>query len=191
MEVFEITKSGSRKLASRSELVSFKKGQPVKEKIGRDGKGFNLIEFNESFRFPEKGFYHPLISPDDKWLIYLHEPSQRGASQRNVNLMWKQLFYSGVGNSEKKLVPLFPANEKHEIEDVGYYLEWSSDGKILALSARIDNDERIVLVDFSGTNPRPLESFKGKKKPFQCTDNFLLYIDEYGNLMKKIPNKIQ
>ena len=189
MEAFEITRSGSRKLVSRSELVSFRKGQPVKETIGRNGKGFKSIEVNESFRFPEKGFYHPHLSPDDKWLIYRHEPSQRGASQRNVDLMWKQLFYSGVGNSEKNLVPLLSTNEKHEVEDVGYYLEWSPDGKILALSARIDNHDHIVLVDFSGTNPRPLESFKGGKKPFQWTDNFLLYIDEYGNLMKKFPNK--
>lgn len=189
METFEITKSGSRKLANRSELVSFKKGQPVKEKIGKDRKDLKLIETNESFRFPEKGFYHPHLSPDDKWLIYRKKSSQRGVSQRNADTMWKQLFYSGLGNFEEKLIPLFPANEKHELEDVGYYTEWSPDGKILALSAKTDDNDRIVLVDFSGANPRPLESFKAGKKPFQWAGNFLLYIDEYGNLMKTFPNK--
>ena len=184
METFEITKSGDRKLVSRSELVSFKKGQPVKEKIGKDGKGFKLIEANESFRFPEKGFYHPLLSPEDRWLIY-----RKKSSQRDADTMWKQLFYNRLGNLEEKLVPLFPRNERHELEDVGVYVEWSPDGKILALSAKVNGHDRIALVDFSGTNPQPLESLKAEKIPFQWAGNFLLYVDDGGHLVKKFPDK--
>ncbi len=184
METFEITKSGDKKLVSRSELVSFKEGQPVKEKIGKDGKGFKLIEANESFRFPEKGFYHPMLSPDDRWLIY-----RKKSSQRDADTMWKQLFYNRLGNFEEKLVPLFPGNEKHELEEVGVYMEWSPDGKILALSAKVDDHDRIVLVDFSGTNPRALEPFKAEKKPFQWAGSFLLYVDDGGHLVKKFPDK--
>ena len=189
METFEITKSGGRKLVSRSELVSFKQGQPLKGEMRKEDKGFKLIEVNESFRFPEKGFYHPSLSPDDKWLIYHYQSFHRDGSKRSLDMVWTQLFYSEVANPEKRLVPLSLPNEKHEFENVGDHVEWSADGKMLALSARIDGRDRIVLVDFAGTTPRFLESFKAEKKPFQWADGFLLYIDEHGNLMKKFSNK--
>ncbi len=189
METFEITKSGGRKLVSRSELVSFRQGRAVKGEIGKEEKRFKLTEVNESFRFPEKGFYHPSLSPDDKWLIYHHPSFQRDASKRSLDTMWKQLFYSEVANPERRLVPLSLPDEKHEFENVGGHAEWSADGKTLALSARMDGRDHIVLVDFSGATPRFLESFKAEKRPFQWADGFLLYIDEHGSLMKKFPAK--
>jgi len=188
METFETTQSGSRKLVSRSELISFKQGQAVKGEVRKEEKGSKLIEVNESFRFPEKGFYHPSLSPDDKWLIYHHQSLQSGP-KKSLGMIWKQLFYSEVANPEKRLVPLSFPDEKHEFENVGGHVEWSPDGKKLALSARMDGRDHIVLVDFSGATPTFLESFKAEKKSFQWADGFLLYIDEYGNLMKKFPNK--
>ncbi len=189
METFETTKSGSRTLVSRSELISFKQGQAVKTEVRKEKKRFKLVEANESFRFPERGFYHPSLSPDERWLIYRHQSLQRDAVKTNTDGTWKQLFYSGVASAEKRLVPLSLPDGKHEFGDVGERVEWSRDGKTLALSARMDDSDQIVLVDFSEAAPRFLETFKGQKKPFQWADGFLLYIDERGNLMKKFPKK--
>lgn len=189
METFEITKSGSRNLVSRSELVSFKQGRAPKGETKKEEKGPKLIEATESFRFPEKGFYHPSLSPDEKWLIYHHQSFPRNGSKRRPEGTWKQLFYSNLANPEKRHVPLSPPEEKHDFENVGDQVEWSTDGKKLALSARMDGRDRIVLVDFSGKTPRFLECFKAERKSFQWADGFLLYLDEQGSLMKKFPNK--
>ncbi len=189
METFEVNKSGVRTLVSRSELLSFKQGQAVKEEMRTEEKGFKSVEVNESFRFPERGFYHPSLSPDEKWLIYHHQSPHRDASKTSAGAMWKQLFYSEVANPEKRLVPLSFSDEKHEFGNVGERVEWSRDGKTLALSARIDNNGQIVLVDFSGPAPRFLETFKAQEKPFQWVNGFLLYIGEHGHLMKKLPKR--
>jgi hypothetical protein len=163
-----------------------------KEKSREEKQKLKLIDSHESFRYPRKGFYHPLLSPDDRWLIYHRETHLARKSGGSIvgdlaSIIWKKIFYTKVGKSEKKLLPL--GRKIGRSDSVGYHEVWSPDGKILAVSARIDGNEYIILIDFSDPSPRFLESFKAEERPFQWIDEFLLYIDEYGNIMKKFPNK--
>jgi Tol biopolymer transport system component len=124
-------------------------------------KGKRLVTERQAFRFPQQNFIHPLLSPDDKWVIY-HSTDIDWSRQKFSEFLfgrvrtvcWKKVFYTEIGRSDKKLVPLFPVNEKHKAWSVGYYKKWSPDGKVLALTAEIDGEERIVLVSFSGDKPR-------------------------------------
>lgn len=190
----ERTESGNQKLVHPSELIAFRKHQPVEEKVREERQKLKLIDSNESFRYPQKGFYHPLLSPDDKWLIYHKETFLARKSGGTIigdlaSIIWKRIFYSRVGKSEQNSLPLSSPKDRGKLDKVGGYKDWSLNGKILAVSAEIDGNDSIVLVDFSGSSPRFLESFKAKESPFRWIDNFLLYIDEYGNLMKKVPNR--
>src|SRR4030042_4782275 len=83
-------------------------------------KDKQLITEKQGFRFPEQNFIHPLLSPDDKWLVY-HSTEIDWSRQKFSDFLfgevssviWKKLFYTKLGRSEKKLVPFFPANEKN------------------------------------------------------------------------------
>ncbi|MBS3919564.1 MAG: hypothetical protein KG012_11845 [Deltaproteobacteria bacterium] len=194
IEGIEKAGSGNPKLLHQSKLIAFRKHQPVEEKVREEKQRLKLIDSHESFRYPQKGFYHPLLSPDDKWLIYHKETFLARKSGGTIigdlaSIIWKKIFYSRVGKSEQKSLPLFSPKDRSNIDNVGDYKEWSLNGKILAISAEVNGNASIVLIDFSGPTPRFLESFKAKKSQFRWIDSFLLYIDEYGNLMKKFPNK--
>src|SRR4030066_1442037 len=72
-----------------------------KEKIREEKQKLKLIDSHESFRYPRKGFYHPLLSPDDRWLIYHRENLFARRSGGTLlgdlaSIIWKKVFYSKV-----------------------------------------------------------------------------------------------
>ena len=93
------------------------------------------------FRFPEKGNIHPLLSPDGRWIVF----QEAGDSTSG----W---FYTEVGKEEKNPLPL--AKRKAPGKVMPGRACWSRDGKTLALLARIDDLEQVVLVSFAGSAPR-------------------------------------
>jgi len=155
-----------------------------------------LVTERQAFRFPQQNFIHPLLSPDDKWVVY-HSTEIDWSRQKLSDFLfgrirtvcWKKIFYTKLGRSDKKLVPFFPVNEKHKDWIVGLYKKWSPDGKVLALTAEINGEEFIVLVSFSGDQPRFMESFKGSSPFFWKSKELLIYIDVYGNIAKKKPGR--
>jgi len=74
-----------------------------------------------------------------------------------------------------------------KLNDVGYRIEWSQDGRFLALSAQIDDNRSIILIDFSGSKPRLLEYFAAEEIFHWTVENVLLYSHSSGNIVKKVP----
>lgn len=138
-----------------------------------------LIDITRSFRYPTKRFLNPSVSPDDKWLIYNKLETAR-----------KELFYTRLGRHDGNPVPLYPSGSKRKMDRVGENREWSPDGTILAISALMEDDARIILIDFSGEKPQFMDSFRSKNSEGQyrwASDGALVYLDEYANIMKKRP----
>ncbi len=144
------------------------------------------IGIDKSFRFPEKGLHSPSLSPDEKWLVYRKisffsklEP----LVPPSLDTTWKKMYYSKIGKKQKIALPL----PQKELNDVGYRIEWSQDGRFLALSAQIDDNRSIILIDFSGSKPRLLEYFEAEEIFHWTAENVLLYSHGSGNIMKKVP----
>lgn len=177
VESFEVMKSGEKRLVSRKELITFKTKQPVTKESSPPTKPEKLVDKMVAFKFPQRGFGGPLLSPDEKWLIYRKDFEQT-------------IYYTKRERSDQKIVPLFPKNEKYKIESVGTYRKWSPDGKTLAFTVGISPATRLVLVDFSGKKPHCIESFEMQNGQFAWIQkNLLVYIDNFGNIMKKSPGK--
>ncbi len=98
-----------------------------------------------SFRFPEKGNIRPLLSPDGRWIVF----QEAGDSTSG----W---FYTEVGKEEKNPLPL--AKKKAPGKVIPSQACWSREGKTLALLARIDDREQVVLVSFADPVPRFIAS---------------------------------
>lgn len=152
--------------------------QPIENKS-------HLIDIAKSFRYSTKKFLNPLLSPDDKWLVY-----------QKLETSGKDLYYTRLGKHDENPVPLNPSGNKQKTAKVGENKRWSPDGKFLAFYAKVDYIERIILVDFSGEKPRFMESLRSYGQGSVPGDNFrwtrdgiLIYLDEYANIMKKRPGK--
>jgi len=160
------------------------------------------IAIEQSFGFPTQKYIHPLVSPDEKWLIYHRTDvdwnlkTVSGFLFGDVDdIVWKKIFYSKVGRCDKEVVPLPRLKTGQNYRQVGMCEKWSPDGKFLAFFVDIDaKDESggnyIVLVDFSGPRPILIESFRASDDSnidFWSPDE-ILYIDEHnkGMLRKKI-----
>ena len=175
VENFEVMESGEKKLTSKTELLTFATKQAVSKELSPPTMPEKLVDMKDSFRFPQRGFCGPLLSPDDKWLVY----------QKSFE---EKIYYTKRERSDQNLVPLFPKKEKHRIESLGTYKKWSPDGKILAFTVGISPAARLVLVEFSGEESHFIESFEIKNYQFTWVPpNQLVYIDEFGNIMKKSP----
>jgi Tol biopolymer transport system component len=145
-----------------------------------------LIGINESFRYPEKYLLHPSLSPNEKWLVYRKQSifSKMGnVISYFFDTTYKKMYYSRIGQNRKIPLPL----PERRLNDVGYRIEWSHDGKVLALSAEIDDQRSIILLDFSGLTPRLMEYFEAEETFHWTVENVLLYTDSFGNIMKKLP----
>jgi hypothetical protein len=145
-----------------------------------------LIGINESFRFPENHLQNASLSPDEKWLVYRKQSifSRMGnVISYFFDTTYKKMYYSRIGQNRKIPLPL----PKGRLDDVGYRIEWSQDGKVLALSAKIDDERSIILFDFSGSTPRLIEYFEAEETFHWTLENVLLYSDSSGNIMKKLP----
>jgi Tol biopolymer transport system component len=142
-----------------------------------DNEKPHLIEVKQAFAYPKNSFLHPLLSPDDKWLLY-HRTDIDWSLQKFTDVLfgrvrdivWKKIFYTRVGRTDKKEVPLPSLKKGNSYRIVGEFKKWSPDGKILAFGVDVDSDtgeggDRIVLVDFSGNKPVLIESFKSSDSP--------------------------
>ncbi len=181
VENYDIYKeTGEKKLVSRSQLVHFSTENVVpSEQIDPQPlKSKKLIEFRDSFRFPTKKFLHPLISPDNKWLVY-----------HRTDTLWKEFYYTEIGKSDEKYVPLPPLKDNCKYDIVGVSKIWSPDGKYLAFSVDTDCDDFIVWLDFSDTKPQIVEILEtGRNGVFTWTHTgVFVYLDEFGNIIKKKP----
>ena len=116
-----------------SPLISSPPAQPQKTAGGTN--------VENPFRFPEKGNIRPLLSPDGRWIVF----QEAGDSTSG----W---FYTEVGKEEKNPLPL--AKEKTSGKVMPGLACWSREGKTLALLARIDDREQVVLVSFADSAPR-------------------------------------
>jgi Tol biopolymer transport system component len=145
-----------------------------------------LICINESFRFPEKDLLHPSLSPNEKWLVYRKVSifSKMGnLISYFLDTTYKKMYYSRIDKNEKIALPL----PQKKLNDVGYRIEWSQDGRFLALSAQIDDNRSIILIEFSGSKPRLVEYFEAEEIFHWTIENVLLYSHSSGNIMKKVP----
>ncbi len=152
------------------------------------------IDTKQSFGFPEKKFLHPLLSPDDKWVVYHRTDIDWWRLKFSDflfgqvrDIVWEKIFYSKVGRSDKKVVPLPRLKRGNRYRVVGTHKKYSPDGKIFAYSAVLDSGGgRIVLVDFSKKKPVLIESLKSPSytKFFFVASDELLYIGG-GYLMPK------
>ena len=97
------------------------------------------------FRFPEKGNIRPMLSPDGRWIVFQEAGDPTSG--------W---FYTEVGKEEKNPLPL--AKKKVPGKVIPGLACWSREGKTLALLARIDDLEQVVLVSFAGSAPRFIAS---------------------------------
>lgn len=164
----------------------------------------HLVEVEEAFGYPKNSFLHPQLSPDDKWLLY-HRTDIDWSRQkisdalfgRVRDIVWKKIFYTRLGRTDKKEVPLPPLKTGSRYRLVGLFKKWSPDGRYLAYSVDVDSDigeggDRIVLVDFSGEKPTLIESFESSGLPsvFVLSDRLtfdeLLYVNaKRSHLMKR------
>ena len=184
-ETFEVTRSGDRKIVSRTELIEFKRKQTFTRAPLQISKQTKLIKNKDSFRFPEKGYHAPSLSPDDKWLFYRRTGYGFQAKEK-----WeKEIYYTAVDRSDQKLIPFCSPDQCNKVDTAYGSPKWSPDGKVLATIFAIGSTKWIGLVDFSGDKPRFIESFVGKSPFYWISARSLLYIDEYGNIMKKEPGK--
>jgi len=154
------------------------------------------IDGKQSFGFPEKKFLHPLVSPDDKWVVY-HRTDIDWRRQklsdflfgRTRDIVFKKIFYSEVGRSDKKVVPLPRPKQGSQDRFVGTNKKWSPDGKILAYRVEEDpSGDGIILVDFSKKKPILIESLGSPSFTefyFVASDE-LLYIAGKYLMIKKI-----
>jgi hypothetical protein len=185
VETFEIKRSGGRRLVSRTELVSFKTKQPIKEERPPIAKPTKLIKPKESFRFPQDGFTAPCLSPDDNWLVYFR--FGHGFWARDE---WdREMYYTERGRTDQKLVPFCPQAQIRNVRSVNRRPKWSPDGRILATLYEIGYDEWIGLTDFSGDKPVFVESFRGDSPLIWISDRSFLCLDGFGNIMKKEPGR--
>lgn len=176
IESFEVMESGEKKLAARQELITFKTKQPATTELLPPAKQEKLVDMMAAFKFPQRGFWNPLLSPDDKWLVYRKDFEEK-------------IYYTKRERSDQNVVPLFPKNEKYKVESIGTY-RWSPDGKTLAFMVGISPATRLVLVDFSGNKPHFIELFEIHNGQFAWIQkNLLVYIDKFGNIMQKSPGK--
>jgi len=144
------------------------------------------IGISISFRYPEKDLLHPSLSPDDEWLVYrkLSMFSKMGnIISHFLDTTFKKMYYSRIERNEKISLPLPPK----KLKDVGNRIEWSQDGRFLALSAQIVDNRSIMLVDFSGLKPSLVEYFEAEDVFHWTAENVLLYSHSSGNIMKKVP----
>jgi Tol biopolymer transport system component len=181
-ETFEIKKSGKRTPISRTELVKFETSRPVPESKAEILGTKEMVGPKESFRFPEKGFIHPILSPDDKWLIY-----------QRTEKVWKELYYTELGKKYEKIVPVCQAGEEKSIRGIGIG-KWSPDGRVLAVQVDSEYGNQIVLVDFSRDQPFFMESLGTDDSSFgKCfywsLEGFIVYLGKRGTIMKKFPRK--
>jgi Tol biopolymer transport system component len=125
------------------------------------------IDPKQSFGFPKKKFLHPLVSPDDKWVVYHRTDLLWWRMKfsdyllgRVKDVVWKKIFYSKVGRSDKKVIPLPSLQRGNRYRFVGTHKQWSPDGKILAYSTEVESGSGggIVLVDFSKIKPVIIET---------------------------------
>lgn len=179
-EGYEILKGANDKvLKSITELISFKTNQPVADNIRYKPETEKLVGRMDSFRFPHGNFIHPVLSPDEKWLIYYE-----------YDTVWERLYYTRFPGSDQKPVPVFPENiEKQDIRKIIHLGKWSPDGKILAVTAEIDYKDGISLIDFSGDEPKFIEFFKGDEPFVWLGNRSLMCLDEFGNIAIKAPGK--
>jgi hypothetical protein len=177
IETFDITRSGRKTPFSRTELISFNTNQEVPE-FNPVPRKTQYVGITESFRFPEKGFIHPILSPNDRWLIY-----------QKSRLVWEKLFYCEPGKNDERIVPVCPPGQEKLVQRV-WYGKWSADGTFFAVPAEIAGDEKIVVVDFRGDQPRFLEWFSAEDGPyFWSPEGFLVYRVGIRTVMKKYPKK--
>ena len=171
MESYEISREGGRTWTGRSELVSFKRGQNVAADVTADAA---FIEAGRSFLFPKKGYLHPALSPNEKWIVY----------QMTNN--FDELYYSSTSNFQEQRVPLDAARNASTRRNVGG-ASWSPDGSLLAVSVGDDSGQDIALVDFSSSEPKLTDRFRSNgSTPAWTADATLLYLDELGNIMRKV-----
>lgn len=175
-DLYEILReTGKRNHVGVIKLVTFKKNQPVATVNKETTPESDEVKLVNSFRFPERHFLHPYISPNEKWLSYYKSDT-----------IWEELYYTEVGKSEKNIVPVFPKDisPKEDRKTVGGR-SWSPDGNILAVEIEIGYDEYISIIDFSSGIPKLLETFKGENATFIESTGELLFLDEFGNIEKK------
>lgn len=180
-----------REFLSCEELLSFKTNAPVSKPSvsSSESKPSQIVRRTDSFRYPQGGFVHPSLSPDEKWLLYFRDKT-----------VWEKLYAAKPKNSDSELVAMFsesmlvpvPEREKHETVTVGMP-SWSYDGKTVAINAEFDFRKRLALIDFPGDEPRFIEyimtngSFS--EGHYWNKDGELIYLMEDKYIMKKKPGK--
>ena len=179
-ETFELKKSGERTIDSRTELVRFETGRLGQGSGTRTPGTKEMVGPRESFKFPEKGFIHPILSPDDKWLIY-----------QRTEKVWEELYYTELGKRYEKTVPVCQPGEEKSIRRVGIG-KWSPDGKVFAVQTESEDAKQLVLVDFSGEQPffmETLDSVAYLDSFYWSSEGFIVYMGKPGTMMKKFPRK--
>ena len=180
VQTFRVTRSGERDIASRTELIDFKTGEPIVKAPCRTELSPKLITRRDAFRFPKSGLIWPSLSPDEKWLIYFGPAPGFWPKKR-----WeREIYYSGIGHSEEKLVPYCPQDQLKKERLVNQLIRWSPDGGILATAYEVGSREWIGLVDFTGGKPIFIESFEGESPVTWVSERSFLYLSN-GRLMKK------
>ena len=142
----------------------------------------NVLSSEKYFKFIGKATFAPSLSPNDKWLVY-----KMMSLNINNNKYSRELYYTHIDHMHKKKIPYCPPESIDKVSEVYGNLKWSPTGEILATFYEIDGKGYIGLVDFSGGKPKHIESFKGESCFVWCSEKKLLYIDEYGNLVKRSP----
>lgn len=131
------------------------------------------LNLETAFRFPEKGYVRPLLSPDGRWIVFQQEGEQRDA--------W---YWTPADKSEKNPLPLARKKAPTKVSSNRAY--WSCSGGMLAVVAVLDDKEMVVLLDFSGPAPRFVASFPAENPEFPAWVNSrqFLYLTSFpGKVM--------
>ncbi len=173
-ETYEIDEKKNKTLISCSELVEFKTNQPVPAIKINEKKNVNFYDFTKAFRYPETGFYHPDLSPNEKWIIYFNE-----------NDDWGKMRYTKASEQKDYELPAYMPEMK-DAQKVFSSGKWSPDGKYYVCRVRINSHENLAVVDFKGEKPVYLESFEGDHQFYWTKDGYIIYTNYDYQLNSKV-----
>jgi hypothetical protein len=149
----------------------------------------------QAFGFPQKKFLHPLVSPDDKWIVY-HHTDIDWLKQKATDLLfgrvedvaWKKIYYSKLGLSEKRVVPLPRFKPEHHYRAV-WRERWSPDGKILTYRVDMESgSSEIAFVDFTKEKPAVIDTVECEASSdyYFISNDEILCIDDRDIKRKRI-----
>ena len=151
-ETYEVSKElGERRLVERMGLVEFERSAAIAEGGPRlETSSSEVKGIEAAFRYPEKGFTMPALSPDNKWVVYLKREDVSDLANDRM-----EVWAARVDGGEDMRLELPSTKEVTRIL-------WSSDGSRVAVGGDgIWSKEGSYIVEFGPDGP-------GKVRTIQC-----------------------